>query len=337
MLLCGLFAQAADEDLITEQITINALEAGTLPQRISSSKKNLITNLKIIGEINGTDLKFIHEMAGQDINGFSTDGKLSILDLYDAKIVSGGESYNKFDNHTEDNRIGDYTFYGCSELTSVTLPPSVTSIGHFAFCDCNNLMSVTLPSSLGGMGFSAFEHCNNLTSVALPSEVVYIYSNTFKGCSSLTSVTLPSSLTYIGESTFKGCSSLTSLTLPSSLTTLGKSAFKDCSGLKSLTLSSNITSAGEGAFSGCVELTNVRYDILGDLATYIERGHPSMGITAYCDVNYYHADQELTNLEIPYGVDSIGDRAFENCHDLTNVSFPSSLVKIGNNAFENCI
>ena len=135
MLLCGLSAQAADEDLITEQITINALEAGTLPQRISSSKKNLITNLKIIGEINGTDLKFIHEMAGQDINGFSTDGKLSILDLYDAKIVSGGESYNKFDNHTEDNRIGDYTFYGCSELTSVTLPPSVTSIGHFAFCD----------------------------------------------------------------------------------------------------------------------------------------------------------------------------------------------------------
>lgn len=159
MLLCGLSAQAADEDLITQQITINALEAGTLPQRISSSKKNLITNLKIIGEINGTDLRFIREMAGKDVKGFSTDGKLSILDLYDAKIVSGGESYNKFDNHTEDNRIGDYTFYGCSELTSVTLPPSVTSIGHFAFCDCNNLMSVTLPSSLGGMGFSAFEHC----------------------------------------------------------------------------------------------------------------------------------------------------------------------------------
>ena len=62
MLLCGLSAQAADEDLITQQITINALEAGTLPQRISSSKKNLITNLKIIGEINGTDLKFIRDV-----------------------------------------------------------------------------------------------------------------------------------------------------------------------------------------------------------------------------------------------------------------------------------
>ena len=84
MLLCGLSAQAADEDLITQQITINALEAGTLPQRISSSKKNLITNLKIIGEINGTDLRFIREMAGKDVKGFSTDGKLSILDLYNS-------------------------------------------------------------------------------------------------------------------------------------------------------------------------------------------------------------------------------------------------------------
>lgn len=89
MLLCGLSAQAADEDLITEQITINALEAGTLPQRISSSKKNLITNLKIIGEINGTDLKFIREMAGKDVKDHSTDGKLSILDLYDAKYATG--------------------------------------------------------------------------------------------------------------------------------------------------------------------------------------------------------------------------------------------------------
>lgn len=89
MLLCGLSTQAADEELITQQITINALEAGTLPQRISSSKKNLITNLKIIGEINGTDLKFIREMAGKDVKDHSTDGKLSILDLYDAKYATG--------------------------------------------------------------------------------------------------------------------------------------------------------------------------------------------------------------------------------------------------------
>lgn len=145
MLLCGLFAQAADEDLITQQITINALEAGTLPQRISSSKKNLITNLKIIGEINGTDLKFIREMAGRDVKDHSTDGKLSILDLYDAKIVSGGDCYyiDDYTNnyYTQDNIIGEHAFWCCDRLTSITLPSSVKWINHGAFVNSMAMLS----------------------------------------------------------------------------------------------------------------------------------------------------------------------------------------------------
>lgn len=76
-LLLNCFASyAADEDLITKQITLNLTEAGTLPNKIGSSKKNLITNLKIIGEINGTDLRFIREMAGGDVHGDRTSGNL---------------------------------------------------------------------------------------------------------------------------------------------------------------------------------------------------------------------------------------------------------------------
>lgn len=93
MLLGCLSIQAANDDLITKQITIKLDKAGTLPDRIASSKKYKITNLKIVGEINGTDLKFIREMAGCDFNGKETDGKLSILDLSDAKIVEGGSAY----------------------------------------------------------------------------------------------------------------------------------------------------------------------------------------------------------------------------------------------------
>ena len=93
MLLGCLSLYAADNDLITRQITINLEEAGTLPDRIGSSKKYKITNLKIIGEINGTDLRMIREMAGRDYIGNSTDGKLSVLDLSEAKIVEGGDSY----------------------------------------------------------------------------------------------------------------------------------------------------------------------------------------------------------------------------------------------------
>ena len=80
MLLGNLAIHAADGELITKQITLTLDKAGTLPDKISESQKNLITNLKIVGKINGTDLKFIREMAGCDVNGKETDGKLSILD-----------------------------------------------------------------------------------------------------------------------------------------------------------------------------------------------------------------------------------------------------------------
>lgn len=95
MVLGSLSIQAAD-GLITKQITIKLDEAGTLPNKIGSTKKFQITNLKIIGEINGTDLQMIHEMAGNDGTDMwnsSTNGMLSVLDLSDAKIVKGGDYY----------------------------------------------------------------------------------------------------------------------------------------------------------------------------------------------------------------------------------------------------
>ena len=92
MLLGSTAILAADDGLNTTQVTIKLDEAGTLPNKIAVSRKNLITNLKIVGKINGTDLKFIREMAGCDYDGKETDGKLSILDLSDAKIVEGGSA-----------------------------------------------------------------------------------------------------------------------------------------------------------------------------------------------------------------------------------------------------
>ena len=86
MLLGCLSIQAADDDLITRQITIKLDKAGTLPDKIGSSKKYKITNLKIVGEINGMDWRLIRDMAAEDIYGY-TEGKLSTLDLSEAKIV----------------------------------------------------------------------------------------------------------------------------------------------------------------------------------------------------------------------------------------------------------
>ena len=127
MLFGCLSIQAADDDLITEKITIKLDKAGTLPDKIESSKKYKITNLKIIGEINGTDLRMIREMAGGYYQeNYSTEGKLSVLDLSQAKIVAGGDAYwmvnvnsITYRYYTSNDEIGEAAFYNCSSLTSI--------------------------------------------------------------------------------------------------------------------------------------------------------------------------------------------------------------------------
>ena len=231
VLLGSLAIQAADDGLITEQITIKLDKAGTLPDKISANEKNLITNLKIVGKINGTDLKFIREMAGRDFNGEKTDGKLSILDLSEAKIVAGGDAYVRYgDNYyTSNDKLGDWAFYGCSGLTSLTIPSGVTSIGDKAFRGCSRLTSLTIPSGVTSIGDWAFSGCSGLTSLTIPSSVTSIGNYAFYGCRGLTSMTIPSGVTSIGNDAFYGCSGLTSIYVyPENLPELESGIFSGC-------------------------------------------------------------------------------------------------------------
>ena len=235
MLLGCLSIQAANDDLITKQITIKLDKAGTLPDRIASSKKYKITNLKIVGEVNGTDLKFIREMAGCDYDGKETDGKLSILDLSDAKIVEGGSAYysDRDDGfiYTSNDKLGDYVFFDCSGLTSLTLPSSVTKIGCYALSNCIGLTSLTLPSSVTEIGEHAFLNCRGLTNF-----------------------TIPSGVTSIGHGAFFCCYGLISLTIPSCVTAIGSRAFNDCSGLTSIyAYMEKLPETGSNLFLGCDE------------------------------------------------------------------------------------
>ena len=186
MLLGCLSIQAANDDLITKQITINLDKAGTLPNKIASSEMYKITNLKIIGEINGTDWNMIREMAGRDNRGYGTEGKLSVLDLSEAKIVKGGDSYYPGDNcYTSNDEIGEKAFTDCSRLTSLTLPVGITSIGYDAFAYCSGLTSLTLPAGITSIGEFAFSYCSGLTSIYVYAEKVpRIGRYAFKGCAS---------------------------------------------------------------------------------------------------------------------------------------------------------
>ena len=302
-LLLNCFASyAADENLITEQITINLTEAGTLPNKIVSSKKNLVTNLKITGEINGTDLRFIREMAGSDVSGSRTLGNLSILDLSEARIVEGGSYYLDDDNGhkftTSNDIIGKYAFECCTSLTSVNIPSSVTEIGGSAFYNCSSLTSVNIPSSVTEIKSGVFSDCSSLTSVDIPSSVTEIGSWAFDDCTSLTSVNIPSSVISIGWGAFSGCTFLTSINIPSSVTKIYSSTFSGCSSLTSVNIPSSVIYIGYNAFDGCTSLTSVN---------------------------------------IPSSVTAIGYQAFKDCNSLKSIYvYAEDVPSLESNVFDGC-
>ena len=299
MLLGCLSIQAANDDLITKQITIKLDEAGTLPDRIGSSRKYKITNLKLVGEINGTDWSMIREMAGRDYRGDVTEGNLSVLDLSEAKIVEGGDYYyNNNNSYTSNDNIGSYAFYGCRGLTSLTLPAGITSIGDYAFSRCSGLTSLNLPAGITTIGYYAFSGCSGLTSLTLPAGITSIGDYAFHGCSRLTSLNLPAGITSINDDTFSGCSGLTSLTIPAGITSIGSGAFYGCRGLTSLNLPAGITSISYNAFYGC---------------------------------------SGLTSFTLPAGITEIGSSAFYGCNGLASIYMYSEKVpKMGKDVFKDC-
>jgi hypothetical protein len=216
--------------------------------------------------------------------------------------------------------IGDNAFYGCVNLTAVTLPNSVTAIGDNAFYGCGNLTAVTLPNSVTAIGKSAFSQCSALTAVILPNSVITIGDLAFSGCSGLTAVTIPNSITAIGEYAFNHCTGLTTVTIPNSVTTIGEKVFNHCSALTSVTIPNSVITIGDYAFFGCSGLTAVT------IGNKVE----TIGESAF------NGCSALIAVTIPNSVETIGSYAFQGCSALTSVTIGSSAETIGEWAFNSC-
>ena len=217
--------------------------------------------------------------------------------------------------------IGDYAFYACLKLNSVTLHGDVKSIGGYVFQDCTKLTAVEIPEGVTSIGYRAFAGCSGLTSVTIPESVTSIGSGAFYDCSSLiTGVTIPKGVTSIASAIFHGCSRLTSVTIPEGVTSIGGSAFYGCSNLTSVTIPEGVVSLGYFAFHGCSSLTSVT----------IPEGVPSIGD------HVFYGCSKLTSVVIPEGVTSIGSSAFAGCSSLTSVTIPEDVTSIGSSAFSSC-
>jgi hypothetical protein len=158
------------------------------------------------------------------------------------------------------------TFSYCLNLTSISIPTSVSLIKSWAFADCCSLADIKIPDSVKTIEKFAFTGCQELTSVLLPNDITRIADGTFSSCRALNSVTIPPSVSSLGTAAFNGCAALTSIVLPGAITCIPVNCFESCRSLTSVTLPNKLSRVESGAFNNCPHLSSIT---IPESVTYI--------------------------------------------------------------------
>ena len=310
--------------------TVTTTAGGQLEAKVmAKGDPTNMLELTVSGPLNGTDINFLH----QQMWG------LQKLDLTNASIVAGGDSYARwhYDNNTvtqngstlyatEANVVGNFMFYDMPQLRSLKLPTGTTAIGEYAICqerDHGNrfyLSECPIPSGVKTIGRNAFYY-TGITEVTVPSGVTTLEREVFLRCEKLKSVSLPQGLKVIGHGPFSDCYALETVNLPSTVESIGDYAFfNNKVRSNALVIPAACKSIGSYAF---------RYNYALPSVTFNE-GLESIGYCCFsqCTVATFNS--------LPSTITSLGEWTFEYCEGITQFTAPANLTTIPTGLLYTC-
>ena len=227
------------------------------------------------------------------------------------------------------------------ETTRIDIPEGVTSIGNFTFYQCRCIKSLTIPSSVVFIGSSTFEDCTDLTSVTLNEGLESIGGSSFEGCTGLSSITIPSTVSEISINAFNRCTNL------NNVTSLIKSPFPiDYSAFCTYdTATLTVPKGTKSVYQNTAGWRNFSRITDGTSSNEFSKSGINYIVTSSNTVAVKSIDSYLKSVDIPssvsnggssYQVTALAERSFEGRSNVTYLVIPSTITSIGEYAFIDC-
>ena len=282
---------------MAQSFSVTMTEPGSLADSIPADNHYTMTGLTISGPINGDDVRFLRDVMSVETYGGTPKGRLTSLNLKDARIVPGGAPYYEgvdgsnrpVSYSTRQDTIGSRMFYNCSKLRTVQMPETVVYLDSFCFFN-TALVTVRMPERVKGIGLGAFQQCRSLTTF-VPNEACESYGLlSFYHCDKLKRFEFPNGVKKLGDAMFNYCDALTYVKLPESIEELPMMLFENTHALTTIVMPTELKHIGERAFMYC---------------------------------------SSITSLALPEGLETIGSYAFAGCSNLSRCTIPSTVREVG--------
>lgn len=292
------FKEHPDKIVEMSQSTVRVLNVsapGKLSTLISDEEKYNIETMEISGQLNGTDIRLLRDMAGNNYLGQQTNGKLKYLDISRVDIVAGGERYldttagvvvsnqstlpGTFQFETQNNVIGESMFLSCQKLEEILLPNSITTIVAKSFGFCKELKSFVIPKNI-----SSIDGGGSILNATDKLEKIYVAfgNQTFSSPENSNAIMQ-------GTKLIRGCKNTI---IPSETTIIGECSFMG-SGINTITIPENVESIENDAFNSCGDLATIMVEVKTPIVinnTVFDNYSATLNVPENCKTAYKSAD-----------------------------------------------